>query len=83
MLKRSQSFDIRDKTYDDVQNFMQNILEKKLSLSTKIKRLGRSLLRIAYFDKNIDPGQQKDNRITILHEPDKRVYIQIKGNLPD
>jgi len=83
MLERSQSFDIRGKTYDEIQNFMQNILEKRLSFSTKIKRLGRSLLRISYFDNNIDPAQQRDNRITILQEPDKRVYIQIKGKLTD
>jgi len=83
MLERSQSFDVQGKTYDDIQNFMQNILEKKFSFSTKIKRLGRSLLRISFFDNTINQEQQRDNRITILQEPDNRVYIQIKGKLTD
>jgi len=83
MSERSQSFHIQERSYDDIQTIMENILEKGLSLSTKTKRLGRSLIRINYFDNNVDPELQKDNRITILHEPDKRVYIQIKGNLND
>jgi len=83
MFERSQSFDIRDKNYSDIQKIMENILEKKLSLSTNAKRLGSSLLRINYFDNNINTETQKNNRITILQEPEKRVYIQIKGKLTD
>jgi hypothetical protein len=83
MLERSQSFNIHDKSYDEIQTIMENLLEKGLSLSIKTKRLGRSLLRISYFDSNIHQEKQKDNRITILQEPDKRVYIQIKGKLSD
>ncbi|MFX0006269.1 MAG: hypothetical protein ACFFA7_12065 [Promethearchaeota archaeon] len=83
MLERSQSFDIQNKSYDEIQKIMENVLEKDLSLSIKTKRLGRSLLRINYIDSNIDKEQQKDNRITILQESDKRVYVQIKGNLSD
>ena len=81
MSERSQSFDIQDKSYNDIQNIIENILEKSLSLSTKTKRLGRSLLRINYFDNNADPEQHKDNRITILQEQEKKLYIQIKGKL--
>jgi hypothetical protein len=83
MLERSQSFNVHDKSYDEIQTIMENLLEKGLSLSIKTKRLGRSLLRINYFDSNIEQEKQKDNRITILQEPDKRVYIQIKGKLSD
>ncbi len=83
MLERSQSFDVQDKSYDEIQTIMENLLEKGLSLSIKTKRLGRSLLRISYFDNEIDQEQQKNNRITILQEPDRRVYIQIKGKLSD
>lgn len=83
MLERSQSFDVQNKSYDEIQTIMENILEKSLSFSIKSKRLGRSLLRINYFDKNVDLDQQKDNRITILQESDRRVYIQIKGKLLD
>lgn len=83
MVERSQSFDIQNKSYDEIQKIMENVLEKGLSLSINTKRLGRSLLRINYTDSNVDQEQQKDNRITILQESDKRVYIQIKGNLSD
>ncbi|MFX0002757.1 MAG: hypothetical protein ACFE9C_11065 [Candidatus Hodarchaeota archaeon] len=83
MIERNQSFDIRDKSYDEIRTIIENILEKSLSFSIKTERLGNSLLRITYFDKNVDQDKQKDNRITILQEPEKRVYIQIKGNLPD
>ncbi len=83
MLERSQSFDVQDKSYDEIQTIMENVLEKSLSLSIKAKRLGSSLLRISYYDSEIDQEQQKDNRITILQEPNKRVYIQIKGKLTD
>ncbi len=83
MLERSQSFDVRDKSYNEIQTIMENILEKSLSLSINTKRLGRSLLRITFFDNETDQEQQKDNRITILQEQEKRVYIQIKGKLTD
>ncbi len=83
MLERSQSFDVQDKSYDEIQTIMEDVLEKDLSLSIKTKRLGRSLLRISYFDRKIDQEKQKGNRITILQEPDRRVYIQIKGKLSD
>ena len=83
MLERSHSFDIRDKNYDNIQRIMENILEKDLSFSTDSKRLGRSLLRINYFDTNVDKEQQKNNRITILKESEKRIYIQINGKLTD
>ncbi|MFX1503673.1 MAG: hypothetical protein ACFFDH_22120 [Promethearchaeota archaeon] len=83
MFERSQSFDIRDKNYTDIQKIMETILEKSLSLSTNTITLGRSLIRINYFDKNLDKEEQKDNRITILQEAEKRVYVQIKGKLKD
>ncbi len=81
MLERSHSFEIRDKNYKDVQDIMENVLKKNLSLSIDSKRLGSSLLRINYIDSNIEKEQQKDNRITILQEPGKKVYIQINGKL--
>ncbi|MFX1594260.1 MAG: hypothetical protein ACFFCL_16335 [Promethearchaeota archaeon] len=83
MSKRSQSFDVRNKSYSDIQNIIENILRKNLSLSIKTKKLGNYLLRISYFDNDTDQDQQKDNRITILQDPEKRVYIQINGNLTD
>jgi len=83
MLERSHSFNVRDKNYDEIQTIMENVLEKSLSFSTNSKRLGRSLLRINYFDTSVDRENQKNNRITILQEPEKRIYIQINGKLTD
>ncbi|MFW9987364.1 MAG: hypothetical protein ACFFC3_01790 [Candidatus Odinarchaeota archaeon] len=83
MQERSHLFNIRDKNHDEIQGILENIVEKQLSLSTKAKRLGRSLLRINYFDNNVDMKSQKDNRITILLEQEKRIYVQINGNLSD
>jgi len=83
MLERSHSFEIRDKSYDDVQDIVESVLKNNLSLSIDSKRLGSSLIRINYIDSTIDMEQQKDNRITILQEPGKRVYIQINRKLKD
>ncbi|MFX1568346.1 MAG: hypothetical protein ACFFCV_08255 [Promethearchaeota archaeon] len=83
MLERSHSFEIRDKSYDNVQDIMESVLKNNLSLSIDSKRLGSSLIRINYIDNTIEKEQQKDNRITILQEPGKRVYIQINGKLTD
>lgn len=83
MLERSHSYNVRDKNYDDIQRIVENVLEKNLLFSTNSKRLGRSLLRINYFDTNVDRETQKNNRITILQEPEKRIYIQINGKLTD
>ena len=83
MLEKSHSFKIKDKDYHDIQRIVENVLEKDFSFSTNIKRLGRSLLRINYYDANVDRENQKDNRITILQEPERRIYIQINGTLTD
>ncbi|MFX1468085.1 MAG: hypothetical protein ACFFB8_05430 [Promethearchaeota archaeon] len=83
MVERNQSFELRDKNFDDIQKIIENVLENNFSFSTSSKRLGSSLLRISYYDNNFEKEQQKDNRITILQESEKRVYIQIKGKLMD
>ena len=83
MLERSHSFDVRDKNYDEIQEIMENILKKELSLSIDSQRLGSSLVRINYFYSNIAKEQQKNNRITLLQEPEKRIYIQINGKLTE
>jgi len=83
MLERNQSFDIKSNNNNDIQKILEHVLENKLLFSTNITKLGNSLLRINYFNKNTNKQSQKDNRITILQEPDKRVYIQINGDLND
>ena len=83
MLERNQSFELQDKNFNDVQKVMENVLENNFSFLTVSKRLGRSLLRINYYDNKFEKEQQKDNRITILQEQGKRVYIQINGKLMD
>ena len=83
MFERTQSFDMNGMEYTGIQIKIENILHKKLNFSTDSIKLGKSLLRITYFDENIDKEKQKNNRITILQEPEKRVYIQVKGQLTD
>jgi ribosomal protein S27AE len=83
MFERTQSFDMNGREYIGIQIKIENILQKKMNFSTNSIKLGESLLRITYFDENIDQEKQKNNRITILQEPEKRVYIQVKGQLRD
>ncbi len=83
MLERNQSFDLKSNNNNDIQKILEHVLEKKLSLSTNTTKLGNSLLRINYFNKKLTKHSQTDNRITILQEPEKRVYIQINGDLND
>lgn len=83
MFERTQSFDMKGMEYKGIQTKIENILRKELKFSTDSLKVGKSLLRISYFDENIDKEKQKNNRITILQEPEKRVYIQVKGQLTD
>ncbi|MFX1574829.1 MAG: hypothetical protein ACFFB0_18995 [Promethearchaeota archaeon] len=83
IIERAHSFDIREQNKYDIQKKLENFLQQKFMLSTSTTKLGRSLLRINYFNENLEKELQKDNRITILHEPEKRLYIQVKGNLTD
>ena len=83
MFERTQSFDMNGKKYSGIQVKIENILHEELEFSTNTIKLGESLLRITYFDDKLDKENQKDNRITILQEPEKRVYIQVKGQLTD
>jgi len=83
MFEKTQSFDMNSQNYEGIRQKIEYILEKDLMYSTNTKRLGNTLLRISYFNENIDKEEQKDNRITILQEPERKVYIQIKGRLRD
>lgn len=83
MFEKTQSFDMNGQNYEGIRQKVEHILQKDLMYSTNTKRLGKTLLRISYFNEKIDKEAQKDNRITILQEPERRVYIQIKGRLRD
>lgn len=83
MLERTQSFDMNGKKCRGIQVKIENILYKEMKFSTNTIKLGESLLRITYFDEKIDKKKQRNNRITILQEPEKRIYIQVKGQLND
>ena len=83
MFERTQSFDMNGREYTGIQIKIEDILHKELKFSTNSIKLGKSLLRITYFDENVDKETQKNNRITILQEPEQRVYVQIKGQLKD
>lgn len=83
MFEKTQSFCMNGQNYEGIRQKVENILQKDLMYSTNTKRLGETLLRISYFNENVDKEEQKDNRITILQEPERRIYIQIKGRLKD
>ena len=83
MLEKTQSFDMNGQNYQGIQQKVENILQKDLNYSINTTRLGKSLLRINYFNDKLDKEKQRENRITILQEPKRRIYIQIKGKLRD
>ncbi|MBY8991529.1 MAG: hypothetical protein KGD58_12300 [Candidatus Lokiarchaeota archaeon] len=83
MLEKTQSFDMNGQNYQGIQQKLENILQKDLNYSINTTRLGKSLLRINYFNDKLDKDKQKENRITILQEPKRRIYIQVKGKLRD
>ena len=73
MFEKTQSFDMNGQNYEGIQQKVVNILQNDLNYITNTTRLGKSLLRINYFNKNLDKEKQKENRITILQEyPNKR-----------
>jgi hypothetical protein len=83
MLEKTQSFDMNGQNYNGIRQKVEHILQKDLLYTTNTRELGETLLRISYFNKDVDKEEQKDNRITILQEPERRIYIQIKGQLRD
>jgi len=83
MFEKTQSFDMNGQNYEGIRQKVEHILQKDLMYSTITKKLGKTLFRISYFNEDIDKEEQKDNRITILQEPERRVYIQIMGRLRD
>jgi hypothetical protein len=83
MLEKTQSFDMNGQNYQEIQKKVENILKNNLKYSIDTERIGTSLLRINYFDEISEKETQKNNRITLLEEPGKKVYIQINGQLTD
>ncbi|MFX1279322.1 MAG: hypothetical protein ACFFA3_07885 [Promethearchaeota archaeon] len=83
MFEKTQSFDMNGQNYEGIRQKVVNILQNDLNYTTNTTRLSKSLLRINYFSENFDKEKQKENRITILQEPKRRIYIQIKGKLND
>ncbi|KKK86275.1 hypothetical protein LCGC14_2764860, partial [marine sediment metagenome] len=83
MYERTRSFDMKGQKYSDIQKKVENILQKSLMYSIKTLKLGKTLLRINYTDNKLDVNLQRENRVTILQESDKRFYIQVTGQLTD
>jgi len=83
MLERTHSFGIKNKSNTDIQKIMEDVLQKSLRYSTKTAKLGKTLLRINYFDENVDKELQKENKITILKEPEKKIYVKVNGKISD
>ena len=83
MLERTHSFGIKDESNTDIQKIMEDVLQKSLRYSTKTAKLGNTLLRINYFDENVDKELQKENKITILKDPEKKIYVKVNGKISD
>jgi len=83
MYERTRSFDMKGQKYNAIQKKVENILQRRLMYSIKTLKLGKTLLRINYMDNKLDENLQRENRVTILQESDKRVYIQVTGQLTD
>ena len=83
MFERTQSFEMNGKNFESIQQRIENILQKDLMYSTNKVKIGKSLTRINYFKEHSEEDTQKSNRITILQEPERSVYIQVKGQLVD
>ena len=66
MFEKTQSFDMNGQNYEGIQQKVVNILQNDLNFLTNTTRLGKSLLRINYFDNKLDKEEQRENRITIL-----------------
>jgi len=82
VMERTLSFDINGCNQEEIQRITENILRNNLTLSFKTARVGDKIIRINYFDE-AEPEDQGDNRITILQEPEKKYYINVKGKLTD
>jgi hypothetical protein len=83
MMERTQSFDMDDYNQEEIQKITENILRNNLTLSFKTCKVGDKIIRINYFDEEIDENLQRDNKITILQEPERKYYINVKGKLTD
>jgi hypothetical protein len=81
MFERNQSFGINDKNFEDIPQRIEDILRDTLFYSTEGLKIGDNLFRINYYKENSEELAQKTNRITLLQETDKKIYIQIKGQI--
>jgi hypothetical protein len=82
VMERTLSFDMNGCNQEEIQRITENILRNNLTLSFKTARVGDKIIRINYFDE-AELDDQGDNRITILQEPEKKYYINVKGKLTE
>ena len=83
MIERTHSFGIASINNNEIQKIMEDFLQKNFDFSTKTSQLGKTLLRINYFDENVDEKLQTENKITILIEPEKKIYVKVNGKIPE
>ena len=83
VMERTQSFDMEECNQESIQKITENILRNNLTLSFKTVVLGDKIIKINYFDESEPEDLQLDNKITILLEPEKKYYINVKGKLTD
>ena len=80
VMERTLSFDMNDCNQEEIQRITENILRNNLTLSFKTARVGDKIIRINYFN---EAEPERGNIITILQEPEKKYYINVKGKLTE
>ena len=81
MLEKRQSYELNNCTQEQVQKILERSLHEKLILNTRTAKLGKRIIKISYYDTDIDEKLQKDNKILILSDPDMKCHINFQGSL--
>ncbi|MFX1399229.1 MAG: hypothetical protein ACFFAS_19570 [Promethearchaeota archaeon] len=82
MEQKFKSYDIKNCDHKDITEIMKNSLER-LSFNTRTAKLGKSIIKINYYDTAVDENLQRENKILILQDPNNDCHINFKGKLND
>ena len=62
---------------------MDNILQNNLDFKTRIVKLGKTIIKINYYESHFEESFQKANKILILQDPDNNCHINFQGKLTE
>ena len=81
MLEKSHYYEIDNFDQENMQEMLETILHENLDYKTRSVRLGRSLIKINYYDPNVAYNLQTENKILILQDPKKTCHINFQGKI--